>query len=76
MSSEELYTKGARIWIPDTDRVWRGAELVRDYKTGDSDMTILLENGETMALPLSRAGASSKDVTLPPLRNPEILIGE
>ena len=75
-SSEELYTKGARIWIPDPDRVWRGAELLRDYKTGDNEMAILLEDGETMTLPLGRAGAPSKDVKLPPLRNPEILIGE
>ena len=75
-SSEELYTKGARIWIPDPERVWRGAELLRDYKTGDKELLIQTEDDEeTLTLPLPRTSGNASNVDLPPLRNPEILIG-
>ena len=72
-SSEELYTAGARVWIPDVDRVWRGAELLKDYKTGDKHLCIKTEEeGEEVTLALKDASGEG----LPPLRNPEILVGE
>ncbi|ELT88116.1 hypothetical protein CAPTEDRAFT_225225 [Capitella teleta] len=61
MSLAELYTKEARVWIPDPELVWRGAILKEDY-TGQKKLAIEYdEEGES---------------DLPPLRNPEILIGE
>ncbi|CAL1542577.1 unnamed protein product [Lymnaea stagnalis] len=68
MSSAELYTKGARVWIPDPDRVWRAAELLEDYK-GQSALRIQYEEAEEGTIKVT-------EKTLPHLRNPEILIGE
>ncbi|XP_021345690.1 unconventional myosin-Va-like isoform X3 [Mizuhopecten yessoensis] len=69
MSATELYTKGARVWIPDSEVVWRGAELLENY-TGQKSVKIQYEEGEESVLEI-------KDKTkLPHLRNPDILIGE
>lgn len=35
----------ARVWIPDTEEVWRSAELTKDYKNGDASLQLLLEDG-------------------------------
>lgn len=35
----------ARVWIPDTEEVWRSAELTKDYNNGDSSLQLLLEDG-------------------------------
>ena len=76
-SSEELYTAGARVWIPSVDRVWRGAEVLRDYKTGDKHLRIKTEEeGEEVMLALKDGSATASGGGLPPLRNPEILVGE
>ncbi|KAK3095804.1 hypothetical protein FSP39_019412 [Pinctada imbricata] len=66
---EQVYVKGARIWIPDPELVWRGAELAEDYK-GQVKVKIQYEDGGD-----SEFTIKSKD-RLPHLRNPEILIGE
>ncbi|KAG8180741.1 hypothetical protein JTE90_004696 [Oedothorax gibbosus] len=67
MSTTELYSKGARVWIPDPKTVWVGAEVTKfDGKVLD----VTLEDGETKTIQVS---SSDK---LPPLRNPDILIGE
>ncbi|XP_069102080.1 LOW QUALITY PROTEIN: unconventional myosin-Va-like [Argopecten irradians] len=69
MSATELYTKGARVWIPDPEIVWRAAELLENY-TGQKSVKIQYEDGEESELAV-------KDKTnLPHLRNPDILIGE
>ncbi|XP_070177929.1 unconventional myosin-Va-like [Littorina saxatilis] len=68
MSTAELYTKGARIWVPNADSVWRAAELQEDY-TGQAKLKIQYEEAEASELAIS-------DKNLPHLRNPEILIGE
>ncbi|BFZ14098.1 hypothetical protein BsWGS_17137 [Bradybaena similaris] len=68
MTSVEIYTKGARVWIPDPDRVWRAAELLEDYK-GQSTLRIQYEEAEEGTINVT-------EKTLPHLRNPEILIGE
>lgn len=33
------------MWIPDTEEVWRSAELTKDYNNGDSSLQLLLEDG-------------------------------
>ncbi|XP_026539899.1 unconventional myosin-Va isoform X1 [Notechis scutatus] len=71
MAASELYTKYARIWIPDSELVWKSAELLKDYKPGDKVLHLQLEDGKAIEYKLD---AKSKD--LPPLRNPDILVGE
>ncbi|XP_063875803.1 unconventional myosin-Va-like isoform X5 [Scylla paramamosain] len=68
MSVRELYVKGAHVWIPDQEQVWRCAELTQDYK--NHLVTVIFEDGQTQEIKVK------SDEELPPLRNPEILIGE
>ncbi|XP_015274158.1 PREDICTED: unconventional myosin-Va [Gekko japonicus] len=71
MAACELYTKYARIWIPDPEVVWKSAELLKNYKPGDKVLHLRLEDGKDLEYKL---GPKSKE--LPPLRNPDILVGE
>ncbi|XP_072554810.1 unconventional myosin-Va-like [Paramormyrops kingsleyae] len=71
MAAFELYTKYARVWVPDSEGVWKPAELTRDYKQGDSVLHLLLEDGMHVEHPLDPEAPN-----LPPLRNPDILVGE
>lgn len=36
----------ARVWIPDTEEVWKSAELIKDYKNGDPFLHLMLEDGK------------------------------
>ncbi|GFO26382.1 unconventional myosin-va-like [Plakobranchus ocellatus] len=45
-----FYVKGARVWIPDADRVWRAAELLEDY-TGQTTLKIQYEEAEVGCRP-------------------------
>ncbi|CAG2205322.1 MYO5 [Mytilus edulis] len=69
MTANELYVKGARIWIADPEAIWRGAELLEDYK-GPGQIKVRYEDGEDSVLAIKDKN------NLPHLRNPEILIGE
>ncbi|XP_046723178.1 unconventional myosin-Vb isoform X2 [Silurus meridionalis] len=71
MSVNELYTKYTRVWIPDPEEVWKPAEIVKDYKEGESVLHLKLEDESTLAYPIG-----PKDNPLPFLRNPDILVGE
>ncbi|XP_056428304.1 unconventional myosin-Va isoform X2 [Hyla sarda] len=71
MAALELYTKHARVWIPDPEEVWKSAEIQKDYKPGDTLLHIRLEEGSDLEY---RLDAKTKE--LPPLRNPDILVGE
>ncbi|OCT86947.1 unconventional myosin-Va isoform X4 [Xenopus laevis] len=71
MAASELYTKHARVWIPDPEEVWKSAEILKDYKPGDTILRLRLEEGTDLEYHLD---AKTKD--LPPLRNPDILVGE
>uniref|UniRef100_A0A670KA25 Myosin VA n=1 Tax=Podarcis muralis TaxID=64176 RepID=A0A670KA25_PODMU len=51
--------------------VWKSAELVKDYKSGDKVLHLRVEDGKELQYSLD---AKSKE--LPPLRNPDILVGE
>lgn len=68
MATDELYTKGARLWIPDPDTVWKGAEVVKDISNGI--LIVEFDDGQQLTLEIK------KPEDLPPLRNPDILIGE
>ncbi|XP_067236756.1 unconventional myosin-Va isoform X1 [Chanodichthys erythropterus] len=71
MAALELYSKFARVWIPDTTDVWRSAELTRDYRSGDTVLHLQLEDESEVEYKLD-----PKSGVLPPLRNPDILVGE
>uniref|UniRef100_A0A674GCK4 Myosin VA n=1 Tax=Taeniopygia guttata TaxID=59729 RepID=A0A674GCK4_TAEGU len=71
MAASELYTKYARVWIPDPEEVWKSAELLKDYKPGDKVLQLRLEDGKDLEYSLD-----PKTKELPPLRNPDILVGE
>uniref|UniRef100_A0A672VC48 Unconventional myosin-Va n=1 Tax=Strigops habroptila TaxID=2489341 RepID=A0A672VC48_STRHB len=68
--SEELL-QYARVWIPDPEEVWKSAELLKDYKPGDKVLQLRLEEGKDLEYCLDQ-----KTKELPPLRNPDILVGE
>ncbi|XP_078360518.1 unconventional myosin-Va-like [Oculina patagonica] len=70
MTTFELYTKGARVWIPHDQVVWIGGELTKDLKE-DGVLEIELEDGNDITIDISKDKKK-----LPPLRNPEILVGE
>ncbi|NWI49977.1 MYO5A protein, partial [Oreocharis arfaki] len=61
----------ARVWIPDPEEVWKSAELLKDYKPGDKVLQLRLEEGKDLEYSLD-----PKTKELPPLRNPDILVGE
>ncbi|XP_017341765.1 unconventional myosin-Va [Ictalurus punctatus] len=71
MEAASLYTKCARVWIPDSQEVWKSAELTKDYRAGDTAVHLKLEDGTELEYKLD-----PKSSTLPPLRNPDILVGE
>uniref|UniRef100_A0A1A8EP02 Myosin VAa n=1 Tax=Nothobranchius korthausae TaxID=1143690 RepID=A0A1A8EP02_9TELE len=71
MAASELYTKAARVWIPDAEDVWKSAELIKDYKNGDASLQLVLEDGTNIEHKLD-----PKTNNLPYLRNPDILVGE
>uniref|UniRef100_A0A4W6D4G4 Myosin VC n=1 Tax=Lates calcarifer TaxID=8187 RepID=A0A4W6D4G4_LATCA len=70
MALLELYTEYNRVWIPDAEHVWKSAEIMRDFHFGDNVLELLLEDG-THYYPVDPSKPQ-----LPPLRNPDILVGE
>ncbi|XP_024080468.1 unconventional myosin-Va [Cimex lectularius] len=64
----DIYISGARVWIPHASKVWEGAKVVENFIQGK--LIIVTDDGETKELKIPT------DEDLPPLRNPEILIGE
>ncbi|XP_046984873.1 unconventional myosin-Va [Schistocerca americana] len=64
----ELYSKGAQVWIQHPEKVWEEAEVTEDYKS--SVLKVRTEDGRIHDLIIE------SDEKLPPLRNPRILIGE
>uniref|UniRef100_A0A8C3VBF6 Myosin VA n=1 Tax=Catharus ustulatus TaxID=91951 RepID=A0A8C3VBF6_CATUS len=64
-------TYSEEVWIPDPEEVWKSAELLKDYKPGDKVLQLRLEEGKELEYCLD-----PKTKELPPLRNPDILVGE
>ncbi|XP_075945364.1 unconventional myosin-Va-like [Anarhichas minor] len=71
MAASELYAKYARVWLPDAGEVWKSAELTKDYSPGDLKLTLQLEDGTEVEHQID-----PRTNNLPPLRNPNILVGE
>ncbi|XP_062998574.1 unconventional myosin-Vc [Elgaria multicarinata webbii] len=69
MALVDLYTQYNRVWIPDNEEVWQPAEITTNYKTGDQILHLQLEDGMELDYPVDPSA-------LPPLRNPDILVGE
>ncbi|XP_064221758.1 unconventional myosin-Vc isoform X2 [Aotus nancymaae] len=69
MAVAELYTQYNRVWIPDPEEIWKSAEIAKDYRVGDKILRLLLEDGTELDY-------SVDPESLPPLRNPDILVGE
>uniref|UniRef100_A0A8B9PER9 Unconventional myosin-Va n=1 Tax=Apteryx owenii TaxID=8824 RepID=A0A8B9PER9_APTOW len=70
-NAAELYEDPKEVWIPDPEEVWKSAELLKDYKPGDKVLQLRLEEGKDLEYCLD-----PKTKELPPLRNPDILVGE
>jgi myosin-5 len=68
MSTAELYCKGARVWLRDEQRVWKSGVLTTNWK--GSQLSVEDETGKVIGITIA------KDGDLPPLRNPDILVGE
>ncbi|CAL9696918.1 unnamed protein product [Knipowitschia caucasica] len=71
MSLLELYTKYNRVWIPNEVEIWKSAEIRKDFHLGDSFLELLLEDGTELQYTVDPSTPQ-----LPPLRNPDILVGE
>ncbi|XP_041794286.1 unconventional myosin-Va-like isoform X2 [Chelmon rostratus] len=71
MAASELYSKHARVWLPDAAEVWKSAELIKDYTPGDLTLTVQLDDGTEVEYKID-----PRTNILPPLRNPDILVGE
>ncbi|XP_055517070.1 LOW QUALITY PROTEIN: unconventional myosin-Va-like [Leucoraja erinacea] len=71
MDVDFVYVKFARVWIPDTVDVWQSAELLKDYKSGDTVLHLKTEDDKE-----TQYRIDPKTKELPPLRNPDILVGE
>uniref|UniRef100_A0A4W5MHJ1 Myosin VAb n=1 Tax=Hucho hucho TaxID=62062 RepID=A0A4W5MHJ1_9TELE len=61
----------ARVWLPDAVEAWKPAELTKDYTPGDRALCLQLEDGTNVEHKID-----PKTNSLPPLRNPDILVGE
>uniref|UniRef100_A0A3B4Y3U0 Unconventional myosin-Va-like n=1 Tax=Seriola lalandi dorsalis TaxID=1841481 RepID=A0A3B4Y3U0_SERLL len=61
----------ARVWLPDAEEVWKSAELIKDYTPGDLTLSLQLEDGTEVEYKVDPTTDK-----LPPLRNPNILVGE
>nr|XP_020476628.1 unconventional myosin-Vc isoform X2 [Monopterus albus] len=66
-----LYTEYNRVWIQDAEHVWKSAEITKDFHLGDNILELLLEDGTEHYYPVDPSNPQ-----LPPLRNPDILVGE
>lgn len=64
--------QGSRVWIPDAGSVWCAAVILNDHVAGTSQ-TLEVETEEGLERHVLKIQTPED---LPPLRNPEILIGE
>ncbi|XP_012059689.1 PREDICTED: unconventional myosin-Va [Atta cephalotes] len=71
MTTRELYVKDGRVWVPHPEKVWEGAVLLENYKQNQLILKVRTEESKQ-----TRILEIKSDSDLPPLRNPDILIGE
>ncbi|KAK2576101.1 hypothetical protein KPH14_007435 [Odynerus spinipes] len=71
MTLRQLYVKGGKVWVPHSEKVWEGAVLLEDYNIKRPTLKVHTDDSnQTKTLEIKNDG------DLPPLRNPDILIGE
>nr|XP_026693787.1 unconventional myosin-Va [Ciona intestinalis] len=76
MKLADIYTKETKVWVPDDALVWRSASLVDGYKDNDDVIKIIVEAIEEEEVEEIRVLKLGHSKDLPPLRNPDILVGE
>lgn len=65
------FVQGGKVWIPHPEKIWEGAVLLEDYKVNRPTLTVHTDDSnQTKTLKIE------SDNDLPPLRNPDILMGE
>ncbi|CAG4963445.1 unnamed protein product [Colias eurytheme] len=69
MTTKELYTKGARVWVEHPIKVWEGATVTSDYRSG----VVIVQIDDTNEI---RQIKITDERRMPPLRNPSLLIGQ
>ncbi|XP_050678764.1 unconventional myosin-Va isoform X2 [Leptidea sinapis] len=69
MTTKELYTKGAQVWVEHPVKVWESATVTSDFRSGV--LIVQLDTSKEIRQ-IKIQDASS----LPPLRNPSLLIGQ
>ncbi|XP_037296114.1 unconventional myosin-Va isoform X2 [Manduca sexta] len=69
MTTKELYTKGARVWVEHPEKVWESGKVTADYRTGVL-IVQLDQSGEIRQIKIK------DEKHMPPLRNPSLLIGQ
>ncbi|XP_068621761.1 unconventional myosin-Va [Battus philenor] len=69
MTTKELYTKDARIWVEHPVKVWEGATITSDFRSGVLIVKID-QTGEIRQIKIN------DEKQMPPLRNPSLLIGQ
>ncbi|XP_073964609.1 dilute class unconventional myosin [Choristoneura fumiferana] len=69
MTTKELYTKGARIWVEHPEKVWESATVTADYRSG----VLIVKVDQTQEI---RQIKIKDEKQMPPLRNPSLLIGQ
>ncbi|CAG5053188.1 unnamed protein product [Parnassius apollo] len=69
MTTKELYTKDAQIWVEHPVKVWESATVTSDYRSGVLIVKID-QTGEIRQIKIK------DENQMPPLRNPSLLIGE
>ncbi|XP_073981938.1 dilute class unconventional myosin isoform X2 [Rhodnius prolixus] len=67
-STLQAYTKGARVWIPHPQKVWESSMITENFIK--DKLLVVTEDGLAKELKITT------DDDLPPLRNPDILVGE
>ncbi|XP_049882517.1 unconventional myosin-Va isoform X2 [Pectinophora gossypiella] len=69
MTTKELYTKGARIWVEHPGKVWESATVTSDYRSGV--LIVKVDSSQEI-----RQIKITDEKQMPPLRNPSLLIGQ
>jgi len=65
----ELYTDGCRVWIPHKEQVWICAIVSKNFTKNDKELNVIDEDGNNQIIKIK------DEISLPPLRNPDILQG-
>ncbi|CAG0891502.1 unnamed protein product, partial [Cyprideis torosa] len=66
---KDCFIQNARVWIEDPNSVWTRAKVLKDFQS-DELLVEREDNGEEIRIPVKSSAE------LPPLCNPDILIGE